>query len=79
MFDDELSRMREEVERIAASAEASRVLDVERMHFLLDGWAQSLKANPVRADQFYNFTFGSALTMGRFLRRFEQKQSQQLQ
>ena len=73
MFEDWADEFKDEVERIAVSPLASQMLDVERMRADIGRWPEAVKKNRVQADNYYNFTFGSALGMGRFLRRYEER------
>ncbi|AFL88219.1 asparagine synthase (glutamine-hydrolyzing) [Terriglobus roseus DSM 18391] len=72
MFEAWIPQWQDELDRLAQSPLASRVLDLPRMQRLLDDWPKMIAGSRAKADLAYNYTFGGAIAMGRFLRRIEE-------
>jgi asparagine synthase (glutamine-hydrolysing) len=75
MFEAWIPQWREELDRLDQSALVGKYLDLPRMRKLLDDWPKMMAGNRAAADMAYNYTFGGALAMGRFLRRLEERGS----
>ncbi len=71
LFAQSLPEFQSEMERLRQSPSVGRYLDLERMQALLDSWPGADCEDKATADAAYNYTFGGALAMGRFLRRLE--------
>ncbi|SEB37726.1 asparagine synthase-related protein [Terriglobus roseus] len=76
MFEAWIPEWRAELDRLDQSALAGMCLDLPRMRKLLDDWPTMVATNRSSADMAYNYTFGGALAMGRFLRRMEERTGQ---
>jgi asparagine synthase (glutamine-hydrolysing) len=70
-FRDGLGEFRAEMELLKASPSAGRVLDLARMEAMLESFPADLNVNRGELDLRYNYTFGGAIAMGRFLRKME--------
>lgn len=71
IFERWLPQWYEELERLEHSPQASRALDLPRMRSLLDTFQNRVQENRAAADLAYNYSFGGAISFGRFLRRRE--------
>jgi len=69
MFEEWIPEWRAELDRQDASPIVGKYLDLPRMRRLLDDWPKMIASSRAAADTAYNYTFGGALALGRFLRR----------
>ncbi len=74
LFAESIGEFRDEVDRLEHSPMANRVLDVARMRSILDSFSPTmLTAHRGAADRLYDYTFGGAILLGRFLRLYEER------
>jgi asparagine synthase (glutamine-hydrolysing) len=73
-FRDGLHEFQEEMQLLHQSPSANRVLDLPRMQTMLESFPADLTTNRGELDLRYNYTFGGAIAMGRFLRKLESGQ-----
>lgn len=72
MFEAWIPQWRAEMDRLEEASLPGRYLDLPRMRRLLEDWPKMIAGNRAAADMAYNYTFGGALAMGRYLRRMEE-------
>ncbi len=73
LFAESIDEFREEMERLETSPMANRVLDLPRMRSILESFSPAmLTAHRGAADRLYDYTFGGAILLGRFLRLHEE-------
>ena len=72
MFEEWLPQWRQEMDRLETSPLVARCLDLPRMRQMLNDWPRITAGPRAAADQLYNYTFGGAIALGRFLRQHEE-------
>ncbi len=72
-FSADMKIWRSELERQQQSALVTSYLDVDRMRHALEFFPKQMERGRGSADHFYNYVFGGALLLGRFLRRVEER------
>ncbi len=73
LFAESIDEFRGEMERMETSPMVNRVLDLPRMRVMLDSFSPAmLTAHRGAPDRMYDYTFGGAILLGRFLRRYEE-------
>ena len=71
IFEPWIPELHRELDLQEASPLVQRVLDLPRMRQGLVDWEKWMGGSRAAADRFYNYTFGGAILLGRFLRKVE--------